>query len=365
MSFEEKEHMGYVNIISSTEEGSSAIGPSDTRCLNLEDHELVKDYIIRYMQPVEHRDEARKTWEEIELRLETQINAFLQHYAIQKFSYHNDKKQGISVCQSIQDHTKGQRVDELLEDIRIKSIYYARILDPNTGDQVENEIFSFFTQHLVKQFHPLILSLRHQYEKGNISLEKYHLTLKFLYCFFVCYNIIGDRKIKKINDIVYEQAFLLESDFCPQQIDNCLSSLKSKLPSLNSFKNSLKQMRYSKHWSMISVRKKHCQLILRLVEEHLSKQKINTEVTIEHILPDCDSIDNAQIGNLVYLERHLNEECAAKPLAEKYDIYNRSMLMCPKEIAQHYRGKEFSPCDRADHLAELLYNEIFSFGEKT
>lgn len=149
MSFKAKECTKYANIISVADEGLPEID-----CLELEKHELVKNYTMAYLRPIERRNEARKVWEAIKSLLGTHINTFLQHCAIQRYSYYSDKKKGISVSQSIQNQTKGNNVDELLDDIRIKSIYYARILNPNIGDQIENEIISFFNQHLVMQLHP-------------------------------------------------------------------------------------------------------------------------------------------------------------------------------------------------------------------
>lgn len=354
-------NIGYVNIISSTEEDSYTIFEIlNARGLDLEDHELLKNYIMRYLQPIERRDDAKKIWEEIESRLGKYINTFLRHYAIQKYNYNNDKKKGISVYKAIQNATKGRQVNLLLDDLRIKSIYYARILNPDTNDQIENEIFSFFRRYRVEQFRPLILSLMHQYMDENITQDVYHSTLKFLYTFFICYKIIGEENSNKLSDTVYKFAYLIENEFSAEKVDECLLSLKNKLPTLSSFTNSFKNIGYSNHWPAYddSKGKERCKLILELIERYVSNRDINMNVTIEHILPDCEGIENAQIGNLFFLEQKLNERCGTKPLSEKYDIYNQSALMCPKGFVQRYRNKDFSPSDRTIFLAKLIYNNI-------
>ena len=353
--------IGYVNIISSTDEDSYTIFEIlNARGLDLEDHELLKNYIMRYLQPVERRDKAKQVWEEIELNLGKNINTFLRHYAIQKYNYNNDKKKGISVYKAIQNATKGRHVNMLLDDIRIKSIYYARILNPDKSDPVENEIFSFFRRYRVEQFRPLILSMMHQYMNENISSETYHSTLKFLYTFFVCYKIIGEENSNKLSDTVYKYAYLIENEFSEGILDECISSLRKKLPTIDSFTNSFKNIGYSNHWAAYndSKYKERCKLILDMIERCLSNRDINFDVTSEHILPDCESIDNAQIGNLFFLERTLNERCGTKALSQKYDIYTESSLMCPRMFAQRYRGKDFSPSNRTRFLAQLMYNNI-------
>lgn len=353
--------IGYVNIISSTEEDSYTIFEIlNARGLDLEDHELLKNYIMRYLHPIERRDDAKRIWEEIESNLGRYIQPFFRHYAIHKYNYNNDKKKGMTVYKSIQSATKGRRVNELLDDIRLKSIYYARILTPDTEDRTEFDVLTFFRRNRVEQFRPLILSLMHQYRDENITKEKYHSTLKFLYTFFVCYKIIGEENSNKLSDTVYKYAYQIETDFSIEKIDECISSLRDKLPTLPSFTNSFKNIGYSNHWGLYSdsKSKERCKLILELIEQYISGREVNMDVTIEHILPDSQSVDNSQIGNLFLLEERLNRRCKDKPLAEKIPIYNESVLMCPRGFTQRYQDREFVPEERTAFLARLIYNNI-------
>lgn len=353
--------IGYVNIISTTEEDSYTIFEIlNARGLDLEDHELLKNYIMRYLHPIERRDDAKRIWEEIESNLGKYIQPFFRHYAIQKYNYNNDKKKGMTVYKSIQSATKGRRVNELLDDIRIKSIYYARILTPSIEDRTEFDILTFFRRNRVEQFRPLILSLMHQYQDENIDEEKYHSTLTFLYIFFISYKIIGEENSNKLSDTVYKYAYQIENDFSADKIDECISSLRDKLPTLASFTNSFKNIGYSNHWGLYSdsKAKERCKLILELIEQYVSGREVNMDVTIEHILPDSQSVNNAQIGNLFLLEEPLNRRCKDKSLSEKFPIYNESVLMCPRGFAQRYQNKEFAPEERTVFLARFIYNNI-------
>lgn len=166
----------------------------------------------------------------------------------------------------------------------------------------------------------------HQYRDENITKEKYHSTLKFLYTFFVCYKIIGEENSNKLSDTVYKYAYQIETDFSIEKIDECIASLRDKLPTLPSFTNSFKNIGYSNHWGLYSdsKSKERCKLILELIEQYISGREVNMDVTIEHILPDSQSVDNSQIGNLFLLEERLNRRCKDKPLAEKFQyIMNR------------------------------------------
>lgn len=353
--------ISYVNIISSTEEDSYTIFEIlNARGLDLEDHELLKNYIMRYLQPIERRDDAKKIWEEIENSLGKNQKTFLRYYAIHKYNYNTDKKQGISVYKSIQKATKGRNVNSLLNDLRLKSQLYYKILFPSNSNSSEYEIFTFFKKNRVEQFRPLIMSLMHQKMLEKLSDELYEEMLKYLYKFFVCYKIIGEENSNKLSDTIYKYSYLIETEYSDSQIKDCIKALNEKLPTLESFINTFKNIGWSNHWGIYkdSKSKERCQLILEIIEKYVANREINMPVTIEHILPDCERIENAQIGNLFYLEENLNRLCASKPLEQKIDIYEKSSLTSPKGFAKRYRNKEFNPADRTVFLARLIYNNI-------
>lgn len=353
--------ISYVNIISSTEEDSYTIFEIlNARGLDLEDHELLKNYIMRYLQPVERRDDAKKIWEEIENSLGKNQKSFLRYYAIHKYNYNTDKKQGISVYKSIQKATKGRNVNLLLNDLRLKSQLYYQILFPSNPNSFEYEIFTFFKRNRVEQFRPLIMSLMHQKILEKISDELYEEVLKYLYKFFVCYKIIGEENSNKLSDTIYKYSYLIETEYSDSKVKECIKALNEKLPTLDSFINTFKNIGWSNHWGIYkdSKIKERCQLILEIIEKYVANREINMQVTIEHVLPDCERIENAQIGNLFYLEENLNRQCATKPLEQKIDIYDKSSLASPKGFAKRYRNKTFNPADRTVFLAKLIYNNI-------
>lgn len=359
--------IGYVNIISSTEEDSYTIFEIlNARGLDLEDHELLKNYIMRYLQPIERRDDAKRIWEEIENNLSGSTNDFLRHYALHKYNYNNDKKQSISVYKSLQNATRGRHVDKLLDDIKLKSDYYTAFINQTSCLPREGEIFAFFKEKRVVVFRPILLSLKHLLSLEKITEEKYLNILEFLYNFYICFKIIGNENSNMLSDTVYKYAYVLETDYSDDHLEEFLKNMRSKLPTLESFTNSFKNIGYSHHWPIYedSKCKDRCQLILNLIEKYISNREVNLQVTIEHILPDCKGIENAQIGNLFLLEKSLNERCNDKPIEEKYDIYNESVLMCPRGFVKRYREKPFNPEKRTEFLAKLLYSNVLGITEQ-
>lgn len=359
--------IGYVHIISSTEEDSYTIFEIlNARGLDLEDHELLKNYIMRYLQPVERRDDAKRIWEEIEKNLGKSINEFLRHYAIHKYNYNSYKKQSISVYKSLQNATHGRNVNKLLDDIKLKSDYYNAILNPINCLPKEKEVFEFFKTKRIAILRPVLLSLKHLLSLEKISEERYISAVEFLCDFFICYKIIGQENSNVLSDTVYKYAYVLETDFSEKKYNEFLRNLCSKFPTLESFSNSFRNLGYSHHWPIYedSKCKERCQLVLSLIEKYTSGRDINLDVTIEHILPDADGIENAQIGNLFFIEEALNRRCKDLPLTLKYDIYSESCLNCPRGFVKRYRGKEFRPDNRTDFLAKFLYNNILGIPDQ-
>ena len=255
-----------------------------------EDHELLKNYIMRYLQPVERRDDAKRIWEDIEGTLGSSIKSFFRHYAVHKYNY--DSRKHPSVYKALQIATHGRGMDQLLDDIARKSTYYSKIVDPSRDNQLEYTIFSFFKAKRFVLFRPLLLTLIHCKDLEIISCEKYNKTLQFLYCFFICYKIIGAENSNLLTNVVNKYAYQLETALSPQVLEECLDSMRKRLPTLESFTNNFKELCWSHHWDVYAdaKNKERCQLVLAVLEEYSSSRAINLSVTIEHILPDADSI---------------------------------------------------------------------------
>ena len=76
----------YVNIKAKGEDAYTVFEILNARGIDLEDHELLKNYILRYTVPVDNVDVARQEWkDEIEDRLGINITYFLKHYISHKY----------------------------------------------------------------------------------------------------------------------------------------------------------------------------------------------------------------------------------------------------------------------------------------
>ena len=361
--------MTAVKIVSSSEEDSYTIFEIlNARGQELAAHELLKNYIMRYIQPTERRDDAKMMWEDMERTVGSSMDKFIKHYATHRFGDTRDKYN--SPYQAIQKATHGQNIGELFDDIKLKSEYYSKIIHPDKGedgncDEIEYAIFDFFRTKRFEQFRLVLLSLIHQRSLGKLSSQKYELTLKYIYNFFVCYTIIGEEKSNKLEDVVFKYARMLEDSYSDELLQEFANNLKRKIPSYEWFLNAFKNVGWSNHYDLYKGEKNitRVQIILEVIELFVSQAHNAHDFTVEHILPDSDGITNAQIGNLIPLEDALNRSCANKSLTDKCDFYEKSSFTSARGIATRFREKPFDPSKRTEYLAKLMYNNILELNQ--
>lgn len=361
--------MTAVKIVSSSEEDSYTIFEIlNARGQELAAHELLKNYIMRYIQPTERRDDAKMMWEDMERAVGSSMDKFIKHYATHRFGDTRDKYN--SPYQAIQKATHGQNIGELFDDIKLKSEYYSKIIHPDKGedgncDEIEYAIFDFFRTKRFEQFRPVLLSLIHQRSLGKLSSQKYELTLKYIYNFFVCYTIIGEGKSNKLEDVVFKYARMLEDSYSDELLQEFANNLKRKIPSYEWFLNAFKNVGWSNHYDLYKGEKNktRVQIILEVIELFVSQAHNAHDFTVEHILPDSDGITNAQIGNLIPLEDALNRSCANKSLTDKCDFYEKSSFTSARGIATRFREKPFDPSKRTEYLAKLMYKNILELNQ--
>ena len=361
--------MTAVKIVSSSEEDSYTIFEIlNARGQELAAHELLRNYIMRYIQPTERRDDAKMMWEDMERAVGSSMDKFIKHYATHRFGDTRDKYN--SPYQAIQKATHGQNIGELFDDIKLKSEYYSTIIHPDKGkdgncDEIEYAIFDFFRTKRFEQFRPVLLSLIHQRSLGKLSSQKYELTLKYIYNFFVCYTIIGEEKSNKLEDVVFKYARMLEDSYSDELLQEFANNLKRKIPSYEWFLNAFKNVGWSNHYDLYKGEKNktRVQIILEVIELFVSQAHNAHDFTVEHILPDSDGITNAQIGNLIPLEDALNRSCANKSLTDKCGFYEKSSFTSARGIATRFREKPFDPSKRTEYLARLMYNNILELNQ--
>lgn len=362
----------YVEIVASTDEDSYTIFEIlNARGQELEDHELVKNYVMRYIQPQEQSrvDRVKKEWElYIDRRLGTSVKRFFSHYSVHKYTEREKKSE---VYKTIQKGTNREQVNEFFEDLKLKAGYYNTIENPvYEGDDAncsfeEYRIFEFLKRKKAVQFRPVILSLMHMNKLEKLNESDYIKALNFIYYFYVCFNVIGEEKSNKIDEPINKYASLIERDMNVAVVYQFIKSMIERLPPKEAFMLKFEAIGFSNHIKFYQGSKNHdrAYLVLELIEQKLSGRKRIDEFTIEHVCADSQGEQNAQIGNLIPLEESLNHRCNSLAVEYKLDIYEESNFATARKLAKHIikDNNPFDPKKRSRYLGDMLYNDILCF----
>ncbi|MFT8556366.1 HNH endonuclease family protein [Liquorilactobacillus hordei] len=84
------------------------------------------------------------------------------------------------------------------------------------------------------------------------------------------------------------------------------------------------------------------------------------DASIEHIIPESNTPDiTHSMGNLIMLEKKINDECKDLPYANKVALYeNSNYAQVDKFLSQYPNFKKTDISKRTNFLAELYYNSI-------
>lgn len=356
----------YVNIKTTEEDAYTVFEILNARGMDLENHELLKNFILRYTIPVNNIDIARQEWkDEIENRLGKNITNFLKHYVAHKYGIDGVTKNR-AVYDEIKKHTSVTDVNRLFCDLKLKAKYYQQIVCEADihGDQISeiDRIFKFMLSNRSQLFRPIYLSVLHQAELGNIPEGKLIKVLKCIQYFFVCYNLISKETSNKISEGIQKYASLLENEYSADVLKRFLQHLKERMPTKAEFRSTFKLVGYSNHYEYYHDKKnkQRAELALSILEQIKSGRVDVPSFTIEHILPDSQVRENALIGNLMPLEENLNGLCKDKRLNEKISTYDRSNFSTARNVANRYRENvdDFNINTRSNAMADELYDEI-------
>lgn len=359
----------YVSIIATSEEDAYTIFEIlNARGAALQDHELLKNYIMKGIEDDYGIEKVKTAWKNMENNVGKSINRFFKHYSIHK--YNQLKDDGLSDYMVIRSENKGKHTSELLEDILLKSSFYKKLIAPSRDEyssnctRMEYKVFMFLKSYRQEQFRPIFLSLIHQYTNGLISNENYDIVLLFLLDFFVCYNIIGEEKSNRISNLVASKAYEIENNYNNQVLCDLIEKMKNKLPTKSDFIHSFCLIGWSHHSGFYDdeKNKNKVQIVLDMLERYKSASHNCAEFTIEHIIDDSEDEECAKIGNLLPLEASINEQCNGKTFEQKIELYKNSNFRTTRNFANRYKNG-FTINDinmRSSIMAEEFYDDILN-----
>ena len=364
----------------------------NARGKQLENHELIKNYIMRYYEPTDCGDVALKDWKtliDILKKGGVKPRNFFDHYASHKYDRSKEKKGQAKlstydyIVQNEQENSK-----KLLDDFISKAKLYVIFNKPNSFDFSLNQHYQrisdglkFFKGRSKTQFRPLFLSLFNRLYDPNVTVENIQERdgsvlsdiIYFLEKFFFVYGVVLKCQNKPLEKIVHKYAFLIENcDFTDLEeiITNLKIDLSMMLPDYVTFENAFCNLGYSRknvRYLDENGNKDDVKYILSLYERYLRKNtRFDESFSIEHVHKDTGNDIYCKIGNLICLDADENSRLGTKPASAKMPTYRISQFETAKKIAADYNGKwEQTQIElRGKEIAKILYYDIWEVEPK-
>jgi len=146
-----------------------------------------------------------------------------------------------------------------------------------------------------------------------------------------------------------------------------MKEILKKLPTNQEFDSMFDSKLYydSKH----TKQKPLVQYVLNKMERRQNKNAILTNVSIEHIYPECPKTKKEEdtkwipnIGNLVLLDRDLNSEIGNEGFKKKREkVLDKSNLLTTKDVFKRNEQWDYTNIEkRNQELKSLLYGPIWN-----
>lgn len=343
----------------------------NARGVDLEDSELLKNFIFKYAQPKYSIDRAKEIWTKIEENMgkcNGNMEQFLIHFVTYRF-YKPTKDEG--VFRIIKTNTDKEKVNELLDNILESSEKYIWFYRPeNCSNKIIRESLEYFKLVNHRQFRPMFMSILEILHSGDVNekqVEKictYLLNFSFGFTFVMGNNSnMIDTKVHSLSQNVYKQHSV-------ESLKKIKTELEPYYPSYKEFKNSFSNLGFSnknRKYNNSNNRKRMFYVLTKIEEKKQETKELIcnvSECNIEHIMNDSETNDiTSKIGNLLLLSEHINNKMGNASFSEKKDKLKRSKLQTVKNFLQYYgNNNEWTEKlieDRTDALISLAYNEIW------
>lgn len=344
----------------------------NARGVDLEESELLKNFIFKYAQPKYSIDNAKEIWGEIEKNMhlcKNSMELFLTNFISYKFVVMNKAD---SVFRTIKSNTPKNEVKELLDEILAASEKYVWFFSSSEKIPKEvNECFEFFKLINHRQFRPLFLAILDAYFNSKTITEKELCDI----CVYLKNFSFGFTFVMHTNSNLIEKKIIeLSNNVYKLKNKESLAEIKSKLnryyPSYNEFERYFLNIGYSNKNKLFSNsnNKKRMFYLLKSIETYKNNsseleckwEKCN----IEHIMNDSETDNNTSyVGNLLLISEKINSKMGNSDFKEKIPLLKESQLESVKEFVKFYGSESEWTIEnitkRGQNIAKLAYEKVW------
>lgn len=336
---------------------------------SLNDADLIKNRLFEVLNRVEPSDFASDKWREMKDNLSykdgfIETSVFLRHYWLSSRSTVTKTNLFQSFCR-----ISHNEYNDFLLDLVKNSKYYNLTLEPDLKYFENKRDFKTIIQSLawLNEFSVIqpkicIMVLLDIYERKLIVQKNLTKALIFLQDFHFVYTAIMKERPNRLDSIYSKFAIKLRKCNSKDEVNNTIDDFLYKelielFPTLENFKLEFIKLTYAKNNSRDNMKAKFA--INRLNSYYSKSDVFEPDGSIEHIVPETSNSNATNIGNLILLERRLNDEAANYDYDEKIGIYKKSNYEWVGEFIKNNESFSVDEIEsRNEKLAEIYYQNF-------
>jgi Uncharacterized conserved protein len=336
--------------------------------------DLVKNKIFEHENEIEPADFASETWSEISKLINsgkerTGFATFFRQYWSSKYK----SSTASTLYKDFETIVKVEDYKDLLRDLKKEATVYQHISNPSR-EAFENKKQYFFLVQILSVFNAYfsviqvrvpLLALFYAKERGLIKLGKLEKVAKYLEGFHFVYNSVMSKSPNRIEPIYSKFSVALRKCGNPNDAENVIqdkliTQLDQLFPKFDEFRDEFVKITYTKQDNPQNLKAKY--VLNKLYGYYQSENLFDEKGSVEHIIPE-DGGMTTNIGNLILLERDLNNLAGDVVYVDKVEFYRKSKYKwVEKFVAEHHDWGIGEVEDRAKFLAKEFYEKVLKRG---
>ncbi|TPR42308.1 DUF262 domain-containing protein [Apilactobacillus micheneri] len=341
--------------------------------------DLIKNIIFEsfYNNKNNYESVAKGYWSDIQKNLRDRnqnigLATFYRQYWLSKYNKVPKSKLYDAFKKEFKDSKNiDKKYIKFLKNLVAESKQFIQILSPSMNDYQNRNQYLPVVQKLKTlnntlpntQYTVIVLSLMYAKRNDLINLSDLIKALTFIEDFIFMYTSMGKGQANIYESRFSKIAISLRGSKSKHEAKNILeeqlyNGFNDRIIDYKTFESNFIKLSYTKKSRKENLLSKY--VARRISNFYDSKNYYLPNSSIEHIIPESTNNDEIEnIGNIILIEKEINDKCKDKEYIEKKKEYEKSNYEQVKNFVKDYKNFNNEEIkERAKKLSLIFYNKI-------
>ena len=341
----------------------------------LNDVDLIKNRIFEVLKREEPADFANECWNETRTLIEdvnsgVGVATFYRHFWSANYA-RSSSGSLYDAFKKVVTPANEQNYTKFLKEMVLFARYYSQIVEPDLKHYNNRQEYQWLVQSLkeitdtfnVVQVRVPLMALIYAKNAHLIDMACYKRAVTYLENFHFAFNVVVSDRGNKLDALYSKFAISLKMATTKSEAhkiieESLVYALEPLFPSFAKFADNFVKFTFSKEKLVSNVKTKYA--LYKLNCAYSGNEIFEQGMTVEHIVPERVSPANCNIGNLILLEKSLNDEAGDLDYQAKKRIYARSRsLWVSSFVCENDDWDVMKFESRAREMAKEYYEKVF------